>query len=211
MDIKSNITKESNLLENDSISSFMNHAAQQYHGAYEVFYNFIKEVKPKRILEIGTALGGFTKFLQICCNDLNLDTNIRSYDINKMRWYDDMINDGIDVRVENIFVGDFESMDEEVIQYIQQDGLTIVLCDGGYKKGEFNLISNFIKNGDFILAHDYAENREVFEERINKKIWNWHELSYGDVKDAVDRNGLVYYNKEAFENVVWLCKMKQNG
>lgn len=189
----------------------MNHAAQQYHGVYEVFYNFIKEVKPKRILEIGTALGGFTKFLKICCDDLNLDTNIRSYDINRMSWYDDMIKDGIDVRVENIFVGDFESMDEEVIQYIQQEGLTIVLCDGGYKKGEFNLISNYIKEGDFILAHDYAENREIFEEKINKKIWNWHELSYGDVKNAVDRNGLVYYNKETFENVVWLCKMKQNG
>ena len=211
MDIKNNITKESNLLENDSISSFMNHAAQQYHGVYEVFYNFIKDVKPKRILEIGTALGGFTRFLKICCDDLNLDTNIRSYDINRMRWYDDMVNDGIDVRVENIFVGSFESMDEEVIQYIQQEGITIVLCDGGYKKGEFNLISNYIKDGDFILAHDYAENREIFEEKINKKIWNWHELSYSDVKDAVDRNGLIYYNKETFENVVWLCKMKQNG
>ena len=53
--MKERITKFSNLEIGDSLSSFDGHAAQQYHGAYEVFYNFIKDVKPVRILEIGTA------------------------------------------------------------------------------------------------------------------------------------------------------------
>ena len=74
--MKERITKFSNLEIGDSLSSFDGHAAQQYHGAYEVFYNFIKDVKPVRILEIGTALGGFTTFLKICCNELELNTNI---------------------------------------------------------------------------------------------------------------------------------------
>lgn len=209
MDIENNITKKTDLINNDSLSSFMQHCAQQYHGAYRVFYDFIKDVKPKRILEIGTALGGFTMFLKICCDDLNLDTNIRSYDIHKNSWYDGMINDGIDVRVENIFGGNFESMDDEVINYIRQDGITIVLCDGGYKKGEFNLISNHIKQGDFIMAHDYAENRQVFEEKIYGKIWNWMEISYDDIKNAIEKNELIDYKKDIFENVAWTCKMKQ--
>lgn len=206
--MKERITKFSNLEIGDSLSSFDGHVAQQYHGAYEVFYNFIKDVKPTRILEIGTALGGFTTFLKICCNELGLNTNIRSYDINNNPWYSDIINMGVDIRVENIFSNGFESMDEEVINYIQGDGVTIVLCDGGWKIGEFNLISDYIKNGDFILAHDYAENKEKFELNINNKVWNWHEISESDIKDACDRNNLNDFNKEVFESVVWVCKIK---
>jgi hypothetical protein len=207
--MKERITKFSNLEIGDSLSSFDGHAAQQYHGAYEVFYNFIKDVKPVRILEIGTALGGFTTFLKICCNELELNTNIRSYDINTNPWYKDIINMGVDIRVENIFSNGFEIMDEEVINYIQGDGITIVLCDGGWKIGEFNLISNYIKNGDFILAHDYAEDKEKFELKIKNKIWNWHEISESDIFDACERNNLQDYQRNIFESVVWVCKIKE--
>jgi hypothetical protein len=207
--MKERITKFSNLEIGDSLSSFDGHAAQQYHEAYEVFYNFLKDVKPVRILEIGTALGGFTIFLKTCCNELGLNTNIRSYDINSNPWYKDIINMGVDIRVENIFSDGFEGMDEEVINYIQGDGMTIVLCDGGWKIGEFNLISKYIKNGDFILAHDYAENKEVFESKINGKVWNWHEIQDSDISNASDKNNLLIYNKETFENVAWTCRVKK--
>ena len=65
MNIQENITKFTNLELNDSLSAFRGHTAQQSHNAYQVFYDFISEVKPSRILEIGTALGGFTEFLKI--------------------------------------------------------------------------------------------------------------------------------------------------
>ena len=208
MNIQENITKFTNLDANDSLSAFQGHTAQQYHGAFEVFYNFIKDVKPKRILEIGTSLGGFTTFLKLSCNELNLDTDIRSYDISRHPWYDDIIARGIDIRVENIFTEGFLDFDQEVKDYIQQDGITIVLCDGGWKIGEFNVISKYIKNGDFILAHDYAENKEVFESKILNKIWNWHEIEDSDVEQcSVDYN-LEHYMQEDFQKVVWLCKIK---
>ena len=63
MNIQTRITKFTNLIDNDSLSAFDYHSAQQTHEAYQVFYDFISRVKPKRILEIGTALGGFTEFL----------------------------------------------------------------------------------------------------------------------------------------------------
>jgi len=209
MDIKNNITKKINLLENDSLSSFMNHACQQHHDVYEVFYNFIKEVKPKRILEIGTSLGGFTVFLKICCDHLELKTNIRTYDVNGRSWYDDMIKDGIDVRVENIFSDDYKSMDNEVIQFIQQEGLTIVLCDGGNKKEEFNLISNYIKSGDIIMAHDYSPNTEYFKNFIRDKIWNWCEIRDSDIEAPVLKNKLEPFMSDEFQKVVWVCKIKK--
>ena len=208
MDIKGNITKYTDLSNDDSVSGFKGHSAQQFHDAYQVFYDFIKDVKPKRILEIGTALGGFTNFLKIVCDDLQLDTNIRTYDINRYTWYDNMKELGIDVRVENIFTEGFLDMNQDVKDYIQQDGITIVLCDGGWKIGEFNLISKYIKSDDFILAHDYAENREVFDQRIYGKIWNWFEISDSDIHQSTVDNNLVIYKKDTFENVAWTCRKK---
>ena len=211
MNIKEQITRFTNLELNDSLSAFKGHAAQQNHNAFEVFYDFIKKTKPKRILEIGTSLGGFTTFLKIICDELNLETNIRSYDINEFPWYKDIIELGVDIRVENIFTEGFLDMDEEVKNYIQQDGVTIVLCDGGWKIGEFNLISDYIKSGDFILAHDYAENKEYFELNIQNKIWNWMEIQDSDIEDSVVKNNLKPYMPEEFKKVVWVCKMKDTS
>jgi cephalosporin hydroxylase len=209
MSLENKITRKINLEENDGLSSFMGMTAQQTHEVYEVFYNFLNEVKPVRILEIGTALGGFTQFLKWVSEEINHPIDILSYDIYGRSWYDDMINDGIDVRIEDIFTDNYQKVKQEVINFIQQDGVTVVLCDGGNKIGEFNVLSNFIKSGDFIMAHDYGENKEVFETKINRKLWNWFEISNDDIKDSCVSNNLNYYNKETFENVVWTCRQKQ--
>jgi len=69
-------------------------------------------------------------------------------------------------------------------------------------------LSNYLKVGDFILAHDYAENKENFEEKIKLKIWNWHEIQFSDIKEACEKNNLDNFQKEIFENVVWTCRIK---
>jgi len=208
MNINDKITKLSNLDDNDSLSSWEGHAAQQYHGVYEVFYNFLKDTKPKRILEIGTALGGFTSFLKIISDELKNETKILTYDISERPWYKDMIESGIDVRVEDVFNFVDFSVKSEVIDFIKQEGITIVLCDGGWKKGEFNLLSNYLKHGDFILAHDYAENEEIFQEKIYKKFWNWFEIQNSDIIESCQKNNLENYDKEIFEKVAWTCRKK---
>jgi len=209
MNIKEKITKFSNLDVDDSLSSFMGHSAQQNHNVYEIFYNFIKEIKPTRILEIGTALGGFTEFLNIISNELNLNINILTYDISERPWYNEMILKGIDVRVENVFGDNYTSVNDGVIDFIQNEGITVVLCDGGWKIGEFNILSNYLKVGDFIMAHDYCENNKIFEEEIYGKIWNWCEIIEDDIKEACDRNNLFPYNQENFSKAVWVCKVKE--
>jgi hypothetical protein len=131
-----------------------------------------------------------------------------SYDIHCNAWYDDMIKDGMDIRVENVFGEGFKTVKQEVIDYIQRPGVTVVFCDGGWKTGEFNILANYLKSGDFILAHDYSESKQVFEEKIKNKIWNWCEITDADIKESSDRNGLVLFEKETFENVVWTCRQK---
>ena len=58
------------------------------------------------------------------------------------------------------------------------------------------------------MAHDYAENRQVFEEKINLNIWNWHEISDADIEEACIKNNLVTSHKNMFDKVVWVCKKK---
>ena len=208
MNIQENITRLTNLEDNDSLSAFRGHTAQQSHNVYQVFYDFILEVKPNRILEIGTALGGFTEFLKIITDELNLDTKILSYDISERQWYHQMIEKGIDVRVENIFNEDWTGVKQEVVDFVQQDGTTIVLCDGGWKIGEFKIFSKLIKEGDYILAHDYSISKEIYESEIKDKIWNWCEITEQDIEESVIENNLKSYNQDKFSQAVWVCKVK---
>ena len=208
MNIQKNITRLTNLEENDSLSAFRGHTAQQSHNVYQVFYDFISEVKPNRILEIGTALGGFTEVLKIITDELNLDTKILSYDISERQWYHQMIEKGIDVRVENIFNEDWTGVKQEVVDFVQQNGTTIVLCDGGWKIGEFKIFSKLIKEGDYILAHDYSISKEIYESEIKDKIWNWCEITEQDIEESVIENNLKSYNQDKFSQAVWVCKVK---
>jgi hypothetical protein len=66
-----------------------------------------------------------------------------------------------------------------------------------------------MKKGDFIMTHDYVETKEKFDNEIYLKIWNWHEVSESDLQKACEENGLISYDKEIFDNVVWVCKIKK--
>jgi cephalosporin hydroxylase len=206
------ITKKSNLEENESISTYNEKwSAQQNYKAFETFFYFLKEVRPKKILEIGTSIGGFISFVNDSCKVLNLDCEVLSLDINTYPWYDDMREEGIDLRVENVFSENYEDVSDYVKEFISSEGTTMVLCDGGDKKREFNILSNYLKVGDFILGHDYAYDENYFEENVNQKIWNWLELTEKDIEDACKRNNLIDYRRDVFQSVVWVCKMKSDS
>lgn len=208
MNFEPKITRKTNLLENDSLSAYNGFTSQQNHNVYEIFFNFLSEVKPKQILEVGTALGGFTQFLSYSCKVLNLNTKIISLDIHNHDWYNDIREMGVEVNIENIFINDYSCITEKYSNFIKQDGLTIILCDGGNKIKEFDVLSNYMKYGDIIMAHDYAFDREYFENFINKKIWNWLEITESDIEDACKRNNLIDYKRDTFTSAVWIAKIK---
>jgi len=206
--LEGKITKTSNLTENDSLSAFDGNMAQQHHNVYSTFYKLIDDTKPKRILEIGTALGGFTMFLKKVVDSFNLDTKILTFDISARPWYDDMKKMGIDVRVEDIF-NDYQDIPNEIKNFIKQDGLTIILCDGGDKIREFKLLSHFLKKGDIIMAHDYAPNQDYFDNYINGKIWNWLEIQDKDINESCMKHNLTPFMEYELRDVVWVGKIKE--
>lgn len=208
MSILNSYIKPVNLDNNDGLSMIDGHAAQQHHNAYSVFYNLLSTTRPSTILEIGTALGGFTAFLAIACKELEINTTIRTYDIYEKPWYSGLTQRGVDVRIQNIFFSENGSVAEDVIGFINNPGMCLVLCDGGHKITEFNILSKYIKSGDIIMAHDYAPNKDYFNMYTKGRIWNWHEIEEEDISQAISQNGLRPYKYEEMLNVAWACYIK---
>lgn len=196
------------------ISEYKGMIAQQHENAYSIFKSFLAEIKPKRILEIGAGSGVFTLFLKDTLEELGLyDTKIKTFEVNPIRIHDILLENNIEILDINIFDHSYMKLEkpEYVVPFIQEEGTTLVLCDGGHKVAEFRELSKYIKNGDYIMAHDYATTTEYFEEHINNKIWLWLEIQDYQLEDVFIENNLVSYNQEEFQKIVWLCRKKVNN
>jgi hypothetical protein len=183
----------------------------QHESVGSVFDKLIKQIKPKRILEIGTADGGLTLMLKDLLNDNGLNNSIiRTYDILEQTNLKNKNVDGIEIITKSPFNYPYSDLEYpyEIKEFVQSEGTTLVLCDGGFKINEFILISQFLKVGDVIMAHDYAHDSDVFKKEIENKIWNWHEIQYSDISNACEINNLESYMLDEFKQVVWVCKMK---
>jgi len=185
---------------------------QQHHKIGGPFSKLIGAIKPTTVIEIGTAAGGLTLMLRDLLNEHGLnETTLITYDviepgglINKVK------SDGltIDVRVEDIFSGDDLKNEEYVRNLIQSEGTTLVICDGGNKVKEFNILSNYLKKGDIIMAHDYSFDEEYYQKNIHNKIWYWNEIRNSDIEQSCEKNNLFDFMSEFFNKVVWCCKIK---
>ncbi len=222
--VKTNINKDENVI---NISTHnMKHVKGQfeYKGLYAlqnsnvftVFEKLFLNKKPKRILEIGTEYGGLTLIMKDILLKLNIDNFlIRTYDIKSPTFllnHNDL-DDHIEVLVDNIFQNNPFAIKtdklNDIKSFLSSECVNIVLCDGGDKKNEFNVLSDFLKSGDIIMAHDYAKDLYTFENKIKNKVWNWFEIQESDIEDCTKRNNLKFYMQDEFEKIAWVCKIKE--
>jgi len=183
----------------------------QARGIDEKLKVLFQNKKPVRILEIGTASGGLTLLIRDVLDECGLeDCDVRSYDVIDTS-HNYLLNDRIDFRMESLFNLPYSDLvdHEELPNYIQGEGVTIVMCDGGSKKNEFNIFGRYLKPGDIIMAHDYSPSMEYFEEHVNGKIWDWCEITDADIEKSVKDNNLDPYMPDEFQEVVWVCKIKK--
>jgi hypothetical protein len=141
-------------------------------------------------------------------------TSIRTYDIENQEFLKPLvIGTNTEVITENLFDHYYryfrdEQTKNKITQYIQQEGLTIVLCDGGCKKCEYNILAPLLKTGDIIMAHDYAPDRDFFEKHMKNQIWDWMEIEDKNIKDISEKYNLTPYNQEEMLSIAWNCRKK---
>lgn len=184
----------------------------------ETFFNeFLSIAQPSRILEIGSMHGGLTLMISDILYGLDLkNTTVRTYDINEQEFLKPLVvNRDVEIITKNLFAKDysnFKNIDSknEILNFIHRDGTTIVLCDGGCKKCEFNLIAPLLKINDIIMAHDYAPNKDYFDNYVKNKIWNWIEIQDSDIAKTIIENNLQPYFQDIAQQAAWLCRIKQN-
>ena len=99
----------------------------------------------------------------------------------------------------------------EIGNFIQQDGLTLVLCDGGNKVKEFSTFASYLKKGDIIMVHDYGESIEQYKRDIvDKNIWKmgWKSSDGSEIhQDCIDNN-LESFMQDSFLASVWGIRRK---
>lgn len=180
------------------------------------FDKLIAEIRPSRIVEIGTFAGGLTLILRTILDNNELQNSvITTYDVNTPTYLLPLIENTPNVVsfTKNLFSSDYqnfggESEKSQIVSLIKSPGTTLLLCDGGCKKCEFNILSKYLKVGDVIMAHDYAPSPDYFENTMKGKIWNWLEIEDRDIIDCCARNNLEPHMSEEFLNVAWVCKRK---
>lgn len=185
--------------------------AQQHENVFGIFEDFLAEIKPARILEIGTAGGGLTLFLRHTLNSLGLENSvIRSLEVHEMTWYESIRNENVQIDIVNVFDHAYFNLErpELIVPFIQSEGTTLVMCDGGHKIAEFNTIAPHLKVGDYIMAHDYIDTWDNFKQNYEYNIWNWCEIEEKYIENVSIEHNLVHVNKEKFDTVVWVCKQK---
>lgn len=187
----------------------------QHENTPQVFLELLEIIRPYRVLEIGTFHGGLTLMLRDILDNLGLSGSIiRTYDINDQEFLKPLVKDRlVEVYTKNVFDKEYKhfadySAEKEIAKFIQQDGCTLVLCDGGCKKCEFNLIAPYLKIDDIIMAHDYAPNEDVFRSSIEGKIWDWMEIEDKDIEIACKTYNLIPYYQEIAQQAAWLSRVK---
>jgi len=192
-------------------SSYGGLPAQQHADAYSTFYKFLSDTRPCRVLEIGTAHGGFILSLRQSLDKLDLaSSQVDTVDVIKAPHSEVLEAANIKVHRINLFNSDYTKLHETewVSKLVQQKGVTLVLCDGGNKPVEFNELAPLLKKGDFIMAHDYCTTSEDFERDYRGKVWNWLEIQELHIRDVSAKENLVAYDKAQFDKVMWVCKRK---
>ena len=187
----------------------------QHPNIQTILTKLLQNVEPMQILEIGTMHGGLTLLIRNILDSLGLtNTLLKTYDIHEQKFLKPLNIPNIDIITKNMFSHDYrnfasETTKQELQDYINRHGTTIVMCDGGSKANEFRLISDLLKQGDIIMAHDYAPNKEFHEITMRDKVWNWMEICDHHIESSIVKNNLVKFMYDDLLSVAWLCMRKQ--
>lgn len=176
----------------------------QHPNFQEIVGKFLLEEQFTDILEVGTAFGGFIRFVKDTLPNARVATYDLFVDNSSLKDFD------IEFRFRSPFSEDYRFIDCDLVEFISSSKRLLVIVDGGDKIKEFRLISPLLREGDHMMCHDYVYDDETFKRDYENKIWNWHEVREQDISESCVRYNLVTVHPE-LNSVVWQCKKKMPG
>lgn len=167
--------------------------AIQVWGVTDVFKELQEKHKFDLVFEFGTDYGGLTNALAEVMN-----VEIHTFDINATRfknYHPSLIN------FYNLNIYENWENIKELLDTLYGAGSKVLfLCDGGDKKHEFNVVSQWLRPGDCIMVHDYFPDAHAFSEGTGR--WNWWEF------DEPVQDPTLKKTFGDFDNFVWYFREK---
>lgn len=158
----------------------------------------------RRIVELGTGQGGLTVLLGLYALDVGAE--LVTYDLREDPAALPLLERlGVRRRVADLR---HEFVRDEVTRTIGDEGLSLVICDAGRSRADLALAIDAMKRGDLVLVHDYAASHEVFEKRLNGRLWSWCEATDADVLAAAGDQVLEELLPEVLHEAAWTCRRK---
>ena len=134
------------------ITRFLGEQMAQTPKSLNVWEDLLAGYDFKRIIDIGTYKGFHSLYLLLYCLN-RIDARLYTYDPKK-KWGGsplmNLMNFGEYYKKWDVF-----QHIEEIGKIIQEDGISIVFCDGNEKSKELNTFAPFLKVGDVIGQHDW--------------------------------------------------------
>lgn len=172
----------------------------------DLFLKIFTENNITQIVEIGTNRGGLSIWLSDhapeSCQILTLDINESYIEYDQSDYSHNLVfkqincfsNEGIDL----------------IKAWINKDGQTLLLCDGGAKNNEFNLFSEYLKPNDVIMLHDYSDaNNNLWHTSTSKYGWYTSpESNFEAIRSNVEKHNLSKYLYEYSCSYLWGCFKK---
>ncbi len=145
------------------------------------------------IFEFGTDYGGLSNALAE--SEVGKYAQIHTFDINGTR-FKNYNPDQLHFHNINIY----DSWDKiRKLAQTYKDCKILYLCDGGNKKHEFEIVSQWLNKGDCIMVHDYFPDKESFEKSDR---WNWWEF------DEPANDPTLVKTVDYFDDYVWFFREK---
>jgi len=136
--------------------------------------------RPEVIFEIGTSEGGLTRILADVCPSAKIYT----FDIKSKP-------DNLTPKA-TFYQWDIIERATEIGSMITGKPKALVLCDGGNKVWEFTQFSQYLKQEDLILCHDFPTAR-----------WRHIESTAEEIADPIWKNNLKPHHHEMMKLAAW--------
>jgi cephalosporin hydroxylase len=172
-------------------------SAYQVHDEFKRFIDWVSDIKPKVVMEIGTAQGGTLVVWSRLVGDMVISVDLEhgihggGYPPQKQRLFQELVAD----RSTNLELIQADSHQETTRKYVENllagKQLDLLFIDGDHRlegvTRDFELWNSLVKPGGYIVFHDILPHPPELDCHVDK-LWNSLKNQYPSQEIVADYN-----------------------